>query len=148
MSRRCLLITIPPGFWLQAVPWPLGAGGGRACLSSHRDKISNCLEWKNTHLCIRTCVMGAFVLSPERSQSHRNCVSNLDVGQGGSCRPCPMQAHLARAISRCSQRNSLLLFSPPPPPRFLPQKKIQWGWQPDVFWSFPGTKKSLFNRMK
>lgn len=132
--------------WLpHSHPWPLAAGSGRACLSSHRDKISNCLEWKNTHLCIRTCVIGAFVLSPERSQSHRNCVSNLDVGRGGSCRPCPVQAHLARAISRGSRRNSLLLLSLP---TSSPKRKFSEADNLMYFEVFLVPKKSLFNRMK
>ena len=149
MSRRCLLITFPSGFWLQAVPWwwPLSGchllpPGLLVCVGGGCSQWESGLplfpaSWQNLEMpgvkkyppVYQDMCDGYLCPGPRNVPELQKLHEWLRSG--------PVQAHLAHTINRSSQRNYL----PLPPPLFLPQKKIQWGWQLDVFWSFPGTKK-------
>lgn len=93
MSRRCLLITFPPGFQLRAVPgWRPLAAAALSPLASPHSKGSCHLQSpgqnyklslvKNRHLCNRMLVRGRFVLVPN-SLNHRGPGLTLtEVGCG------------------------------------------------------------------
>lgn len=157
MSRRCLLITLPPGFWLQSVPWwwplsgchPLtlgllvfwGWGGWREEDGGGGELPSSLLSVIVTKFRIAwgvkifTYVMRPVwwtsLLGPRRVaelQKPKVWPSN-ELRYRKRHRHCSVKAHLANTISKGSRRNHLpLLPSPPSLPQLRTWHNLKWSW--------------------
>lgn len=134
MSRRCLLITFPPGFWLGAVPWwwplsgcyPVTPGllvfrGGHFFHSSWKNLELPGVK-KNIHLCNRRCVMDIFVLAQGSPRVRETTWWHWSaLGERKPQGPSSVEAYLVDTISKgtegiCPVRS---------PSHRLSQKKIQ-----------------------